>query len=199
MKNIITFLSFTALIVANLVALAWFFDEGGYEPLLTSLLIFAAITGFFVERWLAEKNKRKELLISLAHEMYINMNLLNDKVFFPKTEEEKSKFVVFPRLESTLSNTLIWSGSFSGIKDKNLFKLLHEWREKVQQLNRRLELTESACMLNSTPNNITKWREKLSSGKVLKQVRDAYNNITKEILDNYSNESGITNETMLFK
>ncbi len=198
MRSIIIILSFGALILANIVAVVWFYFERDFEPFITSLLIFAAITGFFVEKWISKKGKRKELLVALVHELYLNMNMLEDSVFSPSSEN-KSKFVVFPRLESSVVNAVIWSGSFSGIKDKNIFLLLHVWRENIQRFNQRLEITETACLLNSSPENLSLWRKKLSSGKVIAQVRSAYNEIANELLDKYSSESGINRNTELFK
>ncbi len=190
--------SFGSLIIANLVAIWWYIDERGFEPFITSLLIFAAITGIFVEKWIAERDKRKELLVGLAHELFINMNKLKDGIFTP-TPSEMGKFVFYPRLESIVVNSVIWSGSFSGKKDKDFFKQIHIWREKCQQFNRLLDQTETACMLNSSTWNITKWRETVSSGVVRKKILEAYNGITNEILGKYSKESGIDKNTDLFK
>ena len=198
MRILITVLSFGALFVAGLFAVAWFYSEKTFEPFITSLLIFAAITGFFVEKWISDRAKRKGLLFALAHELFINMSILKDAAFRPNNKDS-SKFIVFRRLESSIVNDVIRSGSFLGARDKVLFKALHFWRERIQQFNKRLDLTEIACMLNSTPDNILLWRDKLSSGGVVQQVKDAYNIITSELLNNYSNESGVDRDTDLFK
>ena len=198
MRNLITILSFGALFVAGLLSVAWFYSEKTFEPFITSLLIFAAITGFFVEKWISDRGKRKRLLFALTHELFINMGVLEDATF-RANNKDSSKFVVFPRLESSIVNDVIRSGSFLGARDKLLFKMLHIWRERIQQFNNRLDLTEIACLLNPSPDNILMWREKLSSGGMIQQVKDAYIDITNELLNNYSNESGVDRDTELFK
>jgi hypothetical protein len=135
MKNLITILSFGALFIAGLLSVAWFYSEKTFEPFITSLLIFAAITGFFVENWISDRGKRKRLLFALSHELFINMAVLKAAIF-RANNKDSSKFVVFPRLESSIVNDVIRSGSFLGAKDKLLFKMLHLWRERIQQFNR---------------------------------------------------------------
>jgi len=58
-KKGIVYLSFFMLITANIISVAWVWNEGGFEPVITSILIFTAIIGFFVERWISTKQEGK--------------------------------------------------------------------------------------------------------------------------------------------
>jgi hypothetical protein len=198
MQSLFIKISIGAFILANILATLWFFYERDFEPLITSLLIFAAIMGLFIDQWISKKEKRKELLEGLSHELYINMNILKDSVF-SLSPEENSRFVIFPRLESSAVNSMITSSYFFGVKDKNLCRQLFNWREKTQQFNQRLTLTEMACLLNPSPQNISLWRNGLASGIVFTQIKTSYDEIIQVLLNKYSSESGIDKNTTFFE
>lgn len=91
------------------------------------------------------------------------------------------------------------SGCFTEESDKVLFKLLHDWKAYSSQFNSRLVATESAVMLNPTKENISLWNIKLSSGATLKQIKENLTELGSLLLDDYSKESGINDDTILFK
>ncbi|MDH5543940.1 MAG: hypothetical protein OEZ43_00010 [Gammaproteobacteria bacterium] len=197
-KQLLIKISFLVLITANVVSVAWFCVEGGFEPAITSLLIFSAIMGLFVERWIAQKDKRKELLYSLAHELYLNVGTLYDAKFIAKGEELE-KPVVFPRLVDSVVDASISSGVFIDSGDKKLFNFLHLWRNMVQQFNQRLMVTEHATFANTSKDNVKLWRGKLSEGRVLKDARNLSKEFLSYLVENYKDESGIDENTILFE
>ncbi|MEJ2612703.1 MAG: hypothetical protein P8179_22260 [Candidatus Thiodiazotropha sp.] len=183
------------LILANLTSICWYWVEGGFEPAITSILIFTAIIGIFVERWINNKARRSELLHALVHELYINSGVLASPEM-NGADLEKTK--IFTRLNTSMVDACLVSGCFMEDSDKKLFKLLHDWKAYSTQFNSRLTATESAIILNSTKENISLWNAKLSTGKTLKQIQERLTGLGSLLLDDYSKESGITDDTILF-
>lgn len=197
MQGFIIKASFGLLIAANVLAIIWFSVEGGFEPAITSLLILAAITGIFVERWINAKQKRKELLYSLVHELYLNLGVMKNKAFRPD-ESEIKKSVVFPRLMTQALDATISSGAFMGTQDRELFKLLHNWQQMANEFNNRLGVTERLIFQNQSKENIVIIRNKVRTGIVMQTVSDSLSKITEHVTENYALESGIDKDTILF-
>lgn len=197
-KHLISIITHLLVICAGTVAILWFINEKDYEPFITFILILAAILGIFVERWAALKEKRKELLHALAHELYKNMSIVNDSKFNSNSTNVE-KFVVFPRLTNFVVETSIVSGAFISEKDRDFFKLLYSWHEHSTEFNNRLDLTEIAMMLDPSPSNIKAWRSRLNEGVTLSIVRKSLGEIVAHLLNNYKSESGVDEDTVLFK
>ena len=116
MKRGIVYLSFILLVLANIISISWAFDEGGYEPVITSILIFTAIISFFVERWINTRARRKELLHALIHELYINSGVLSEPDMNGVNPE---KVKIFTRLTSSMVDACLSSGCFIEKQDKD--------------------------------------------------------------------------------
>ena len=71
--------TFIVLLVAFSTAVGWLLKSPDFEPAVTSLALLATIIGLFADRWLAEKEKRKALLHTLVHEIYINLSILSSE------------------------------------------------------------------------------------------------------------------------
>lgn len=145
-----------------------------------------------------EQEKRNDLLYTLMHELFFNANVLQDPKFKPINKLPKVP-TVYPRLVSSAVEATISSGLFNESKDTELFRLLHSWREKVSEFNRRLDITEQYTFTNPTQEVLASFRTSmLKSSSILNQVRKALEEISNHLLDNYSNESGVTRKTILF-
>ncbi|MFV2016592.1 MAG: hypothetical protein ACC656_14275, partial [Candidatus Heimdallarchaeota archaeon] len=107
MKIIIVYFSFLMLIAANIISIVWVWNEGGFEPTITSILIFTAIVGIFVERWIGTKARRSELLYALIHECYTNSEVL----IHPDINGiDPEKIKIFPRLNCSMVDACLSSG-----------------------------------------------------------------------------------------
>ncbi|QQR84043.1 hypothetical protein IPJ72_02505 [Candidatus Peregrinibacteria bacterium] len=184
-------------IIAAILAIFWYLNQKEYEPIITTILIVAGIAGIYIEKWSNSKQKRKDLLHALVHELYINLNIIQDNKFNPNHEKIK-QFVVFPRVINIATEACIVSSAFISDNDKTLFKLMHSWVEHSMELNNRLSLTENAMLNDATPSNITNWREKLRDGETLLGIKESLNDLTIHVIKNYKNESGIDEDTVLF-
>jgi hypothetical protein len=132
------------LFAAWLVALSWLISTRDFEPALTSLALLATMTTFYVDQWLSERERRRELLAAVAHELFFDQNVLRDPLFaLPVGDALSPK--VYPRLARGAVEYAIASGVFTTARDSALFRLFHSWRERAEDFNQRLNITEMSA------------------------------------------------------
>jgi hypothetical protein len=197
MRHHIVRITLFLLAIAFIIAVAWFVSSPDYEPALTSLAFLTTITGLFIDRWLAAREKRRELLYALAHELYMNLQILNDPKFKSQDELCKSP-IVYPRLFSSVLSTAISSGAFTETRDRHLFRLMHQWQERVSEFNRRLDITELRTFLHPNEKELKAFRERLTDGAVLSDTQDVLRELSSHLVDKYAKESGVGRDTVLF-
>lgn len=197
MRHFIVRVTFVLLVLACLIAIAWFISSPDFEPALTSIALLATITGLFIDRWLATKERRQELLYALAHELYMNLQVLADPLFRPDTEPKKEPSV-YPHLYVATLETVIASGAFIENRDRRLFHLMHSWRQLAQEFNKRLDITELRTFTNTSADEIERFRNSLTSGQVLGETKRVLQELSTHLVDNYSKESGVGKDTILF-
>ena len=78
MQRIIKIIVPLLLIIAFLAAVAWAICAPDFEPAITSLALLASLIAIFADRWINSRERRKELLRVLAHELYMNIGVVND-------------------------------------------------------------------------------------------------------------------------
>ncbi|MFN7737977.1 MAG: hypothetical protein ACK5O8_17815 [Pirellula sp.] len=179
---------------ALITSLAWLVKTHEYEPFITMLSLLAAITGLIIDRWLGEREQRYRLLRSLGHELYMNLGVLNDVDSLSKTKEKK--VIIFPRFYNSVLNSVIATGVFSSKKDEKLWNLLHGWMSRSIVANTRLQASEIYLLQN--PASAAGFHEKMYTGKVMEETRKALIELANLFITEYSHESGIDINTVLF-
>lgn len=165
------------------------------------------------ERWVAEHLNRSHqdvaahvhakvlekyrggALRSLAHEAFVNLQVLADPKF--KVGAATGDYYVYPRVMYEVAKMVLSSGSFAHGDDEHLLKLLFRWLETGSQFNRRLEITEQFALSTATEVRV-RFQQKLLSGNVLRQTKAVLTELAELLLQQYSSESGIDRETVLF-
>ena len=85
-------------------------------------------------------------------------------------------------------------------KDKGLFSLLYSWKEVAGEFNHRLDIMEQQIIRNPSPEKVTVWQTKLSrTGKTLPSVKVSLKKLLEVLVTEYSAESGIGRNTVLFE
>lgn len=69
--------------------------------------------------------------------------------------------VVYPRLLMSVTETAITSGVFAERKYRDLFWLLHQWRDIVNEFNRRLDITQLRTFVEPSPPEIREFYQAL--------------------------------------
>jgi len=185
MKNVVTFVTFFPLLIGFILAIAWWLTQRDYESSLTALGLLASITGIFGERWATANEKKTELLRALSNECISNTAILSDRRF--KSESHRlGRPLVFPRLIMSVTETAITSGVFAESKDSNLFLLLHQWRDTVNEFNRRLDITELRTFTNLSSQDICLLYEALQESKEFNDAVNLNLQITSVLKSKYS-------------
>jgi hypothetical protein len=130
-----------ALVVALCFALLWWLGPAWdwLEPAATTLPLLAVLTGIRAERWAAEREHRNQSFAALRREVEANVEALADPRFRP---ESQGVGQIYPRLALGAVTTALVSGAFNHKRDRALVRLLMDWRNIVEDFNRRLDLTE---------------------------------------------------------
>lgn len=187
------------LIAAWLTALGWLVTERNFEPALTSLALLASITTLYIDVWLSARNRRREILQAIVHEIYVNLGVFEDKKFSPNwTNPGGTGLTVYPRVRTSALDSAVSSGVFYTKQDRILVRLLSAWQTMSLELNQRLTITELGTFTNPRPEAIAAWREGLTAGTTLPQIKSALVNLATHLMDSYAAESGIDRNTILF-
>ncbi|MET8680236.1 hypothetical protein ABZW18_22280 [Streptomyces sp. NPDC004647] len=137
-------LTFGALALALGVCASWLVAapfDGKWEPVIQTLALVAAISGVFAERRAAAQERERQTLHALADELVKNTGILDDARFRP-LDPAGPVHRVFPRPVLSATDAALISGVLADPAHSGLVALLHEWRDTVNELNRRLDLAE---------------------------------------------------------
>ena len=64
--------------VAFIVAVAWMKYAPDFEPAITSIALLVSLIAVYADRWRNSRERRKEMLRVLAHELYMNIGVVKD-------------------------------------------------------------------------------------------------------------------------
>jgi len=195
MHRTITCITFVLLLAAFVVAIGWLFSSPDFEPAITCITLITAISGLFLDRWLSERERRKQQLVGLVHEVYMNLGVCQDIKRICSIDNSDCPSIL-PRFYNTTLTTVIASGSFATKADSTLWKLLHSWAQRSIEANTRLAATEMYTLFR--PSTATEFKSGLREGKVMILIKEVLIKLTDHLLEAYPKESGITRETMLF-
>lgn len=114
------------LFLAALVANGWWFaaDVGNREPIaVITALVFAAY-GLASQIIVPAREKRRNQLVSLVHEMSKNLSILDSH--YSRVPDEVEKKFSLPRLHTWAMESFLTSGVIHHEKDRDLFNSLHD-------------------------------------------------------------------------
>ena len=134
------------LIILFLVALGanvWWLsaDVENREPIAVVLALVFAAYGLASQIIVPAREKRRNQLLSLVHEMMKNISILNSHYLVVPDDVEK--IFSLPRLHIWATETLLTSGVIHHEKDRELFNSLHDWHDRTVQINSKLIWSES--------------------------------------------------------
>ncbi len=191
MKNWVTLVTFVPLISGLLLATFWWTKNRDFEPALTVLGLLASITGIFAERWASANEKQRELLIALVYEFGANTAILADSRF-QQNSHDSGQPVVFPRLVMSVTETALASGTFAERRYRELFLLLHQWRDTVNEFNRRLDITELRTFMNPSPQEIRSFYRALRESNSFKEAVNLTNHVDDILKTKYLKSMSVT-------
>jgi len=181
--------------IALLLSIAWAVYAPDFEPVITTLVLLVTLIAIFADRWLAEREKRKETLRVLAHELYMNIHIMNDLHSFKLPEKVNSPHI-YPRYYTSSLNTAISSGLFTSPNDTKLWKLMNGWLQRAQDFNNRLNISEIHVFSN--PSVVERVNRKVSEGLNSLETATTLRDLLNYLMSNYSTETQIDHDTVLF-
>jgi hypothetical protein len=172
-------------------------DISTYEPAVTICALLAAIIGIFVDRWAANRDRRRELLRSVTYELYENARRLTADVFRPTPEQAKGH-AIHPRLFTASIDAVIASGVFTEARDGKLIKQMTVWRHAIYDLNHRLDYAEHWMSSRVMKMDFTALRLELTQGPAFQAALTSIKALYDVLMQNYATESGVRKDTPLF-
>lgn len=140
----VTIFSIVALLVAFGISVAGAVVSNStnrYQPAAEIFAYSAAIIGIFAERLARQSEARQQTISSIAAELKANEAILLDKAFAVDGANAGRPYV-YPRLRISAVEDAFANTRVSFLNDADLVDRLREWRDKVSDFNRRLDITE---------------------------------------------------------
>lgn len=174
-SGLISGLTFASISISAVLSAAWFLASAGidqFEPAVGVFGLLAGLTGVLAERRAVARERRHTTLNALGEELRATVDLLSGGRFAPNTDDVFWKSV-FPRLPISATDAALTSGTLALPSDTELVGRLHIWRDLVNGLNRRLELTELHMFLVDRDQDTRQIQEAMSHpDSYLMVVRD---------------------------
>ena len=177
-------------------ALVWAFREPGFDPAITAFGLLASLAAVLGDRWLAERQRRREMLRAVVHELYANQRVI-EELNSLKQAEYIGQANAYPRYLTVALSGAIASGFFAEGRDARLFYLMHMWLQRATECNVRLNIMElMACLRADAPHD--RLNTLTSEGAVARAGVDACQALIHHLMNHYPKESGLDWETKLF-
>jgi hypothetical protein len=181
------------LIAAFVTCIGWWARSGSdWEPAVTAFGLLVSLAAFYIDQWLTEAERRRELLAALVHELFVDLQVLNGLA--QKPVPPRSADAMLPHLAVATTNAVISSGAFLSPRDSRLLQLLFNWRDLADSFNHRLDLADVHFVTTGNLDVVSG----VSTSPHLSQIKVALEEISKHLLEHYPKESQITRDTILF-
>lgn len=155
-----------------MASFVWLWRAPDFEPAISTFSLTAAVVGLFVDRWIVTRERRKTLLVTLLHELYMNGEVCKD---IDQLIVDQPRFRPLPRFYNSVLLSVIASGEFSGGSDATLCKRLHDWQQRSREVNDRFKLSETFLIVH--PSAAGDFIKTLATGVVMGTCRQSLNDL----------------------
>jgi len=143
-------------------------------------VLVGSLAGIFAEVWVVSRDRRAQALRALKGELVTNEDTL-DSAFSPSRAVDAS-LNVFPRLPMSAADHALTADILDPERDAELVSRLHAWRNVVDGLHHRLDLTELRTLASDAPESeIEEFNRGISTGGFLKDTRDRLSELQVEV------------------
>jgi hypothetical protein len=189
--------SFILLACSLVLAFLWLLHAADYEPAITFLAVLSAIIGFFVERWLSEREARVRTLKSIATEISQNLSKIKHISATAMTNNQKPN--AFTRLHDTAIKNAIANRSLTSKKYIELNLKLYKSIDKIRSYNFKLDISEYTMTTGCGLPTIISHNEGIANGAAAKDTFAVLAETSKFIIENYGKEIGFTESTPIIE
>jgi hypothetical protein len=133
-----------ALVLGLFTSILWWLSLPlpGFEAAANVFALLAATAGIPAERWAVARERRLRAVRAIRAELAKNREILGDERFTVAASFSATRRLIYPRLAAAAVDTALISGAFATPADQSLPPALYEWRNAVEEFNRRLDITE---------------------------------------------------------
>jgi hypothetical protein len=181
-RALIVGITFGCMAGAAVLSVIWFVAVPGtsrFEPAVQTLGLLAGITGIFAERLAAARERRNQAVTAVADELAKNRAILDGSFALAgapgrpvgaagrpvgaagRPVGRADAVRVYPRLLQSAVDYVLVSGVLAESGDRELVRLLHEWRDTVREFNHRLDLTELRIFVGSAQDEASEFDQAL--------------------------------------
>lgn len=140
-----------------------------------------------------EATIRNRLLFSLISELHANLILFADISFY-----DLDSYRVYPRFRHIVLDEALASGAFIYDQDKELYTLLYDWAISLDDINRRLDLSEIRDFGRLSEDKIREIRSRIIQSPAFAGCRDLCKRALRLLIDQYGQEAGLSRDSILF-
>ncbi|GAB4227830.1 MAG: hypothetical protein Kow00121_56610 [Elainellaceae cyanobacterium] len=142
---------------------------------------------------LSDVLSKNKLMFALIAELHANLMLFSDQSFYNFNGHQ-----VYPRFRHNVLDQVIASGNFIYDLDRQLFSMLYDWSVSLDDINKRLDITELREFGRLPPEEIVKIRLQLVKTPGFIGSQNRCRELLRSLIENYGEELGIDLETELF-
>lgn len=172
-SSLIAVVTFASVAFSAVISIVWFASISGasrFEPSVQLFGLLAGLTGVLAERRASARERRHLALVSLIDELRRDAFILDDPQYAPSKDTPRPR--VYPRLPVSATDAALTLGALAANSDDVLLRRLHNWRDKVNGFNQRLELTEILSFTSGDPAEVAEFERALHrSDGYLSQIR----------------------------
>jgi len=158
--------------------------------------LLAAVTGLVLDRWVAARDRRRELLRALTHEVFCNSQIFNLPELNPNNPPAVAR--VYPRLAFACLEAAMASGIFTEAHDAALNKRMCDVRQRVGEFNQKLNLTEGLVLGAEDAAGAAGLHTNVTTSAQTQIVIRELAGLGELLVEKYAKETGIDRETTLF-
>lgn len=194
MHRVVIAATYLLLVGALAAALIAFCKTPDWDRASITFSLFAAVTGLVLDRWVSHRERRRELLRALANELHVVGNIFSSREMQPANVPDRA--IAYARLPTDCLVTCLASGMFTEAADKRLLKLMYAWRQRANEFNEKLELTQDAVKTNDK-TQLAHYHEKVTTGAVTISARERWRELITQLVADYKSLTGIDSQTVL--
>jgi len=102
------------------------------------------------------------------------------------------------RLPTASLESCLAGGAFSTGRDRDLLRIMYDWRNRAAEFNDKLRATEHLALVQGTPTATANLHKAVTESATTLGVRQALATLLEHLMQHYSSQSGISRDTTLF-
>lgn len=137
--------------------------------------------------------KQSQLLFSLMTELFSNLILFADPSF-----HDLGTYRVYPKFRHVVLDQVLVSSAFIFDMDGDLFSLIYDWAISLDDINRRLDISEIRDFKGVSAEDAFRIRSQILNSPAFHGSRKLCKRALVHLLENYGDQVGIGPDTVLF-